>query len=76
MPPNQAQVKDAIRIILSDRYNYPLPPNYAVNYCREALSMTGAALRVHCLYIVGRITHWRHPRANEIRSILRSFCNL
>jgi hypothetical protein len=67
------QVKDAIRIILSDTKSYPTSLNYAVNYCRNALSMTGKDLAVQCLYILNNITHWRHPQAKEVRATLKKF---
>ena len=72
----QEQVKDAIRTILSDRDSYSKSLNYAVNYCRAALGMSGEDLRVQCLYIVSNITRWRHPQAREVRLILKSYCNI
>ena len=68
----ETEVKGAIETILKDRASYAKSLNYAVNYCRAALSMTGEELRVQCLYILNNISHWRHPDAKEVRRVLKS----
>jgi hypothetical protein len=66
--------KEAIRIILSDKAKYTTTLNYAVNYCRAALTMEedSEEFRVQVLYILSNLSHWRHPRAKEVREVLRS----
>lgn len=66
-------VRNAIEIILSDRASYAKSLNYAVEYCRAAMYMKGEDLRVQCLYILGNITRWRHPKAKEVRATLKAF---
>lgn len=66
-------VKQAIRQILADTESYRTSLNYAVNYCRAALSMEGEELRVQCLYILSNITHWRNVNAKEVRGILKAY---
>ena len=68
-----AKVHDAIRVILSDRDSYSKSLNYAVEYCRAAMYMSGEDLRVQCLYILGNITRWRHEKAKEVRATLKAF---
>jgi hypothetical protein len=68
-----AEVKDAIKVILSDKSSYRTSLNYAINYCKEALDLTGGELKVLCLYILNNITRWRHPQAKEVRIILKNF---
>ena len=70
---NETQVHDAISVILSDRAKYDTQLNWAVNYCKAALCMTGEELRVQCLYILGNISSWRHPEAKNVRKILKDF---
>ena len=70
---DEKEVKDAIKVILLDKDHYATSLNYAVNYYRYALDMTGEELRVQCLYIIGNIIHWRHPKAKEVRNIIRAF---
>lgn len=70
---SEEEVKTAIKTILSDKLHYTTSLNYAINYCRYALNMTGEELRVQCLYIISNITHWRHPKAKEVRNIIRKF---
>lgn len=69
----EAEVKDAIKVILSDKKSYPTSLNYAVGYCQAALTMTERELKVQVLYILSNISHWRHGRAKEVRAILKSF---
>lgn len=45
--------------------------NYAVNYARMGLSMSGEELRVQCLYTVGNISRWRGELAKEVREALK-----
>lgn len=73
---SETQVQDAIGVILSDKAKYATQLNWAVNYCRVALGMTGEDLRVQCLYILGNISSWRHPQAKEVRSTLKKFCGV
>lgn len=63
--------KQAIRIILSDRDNYGGSLNYAINYARAAMSMTGRELQVQCIYILENLKSWRHPQAKEVREALK-----
>jgi hypothetical protein len=70
---SELDVKDAIQTILSDKTKYPTSLNWAVNYCEAALDMVGGELRVQCLYILNNITSWRHPKAKEVRSVLKGF---
>jgi hypothetical protein len=67
------EVIAAIKIILSDETRYKTSLNYAVNYCKAALKQEGEDLRVQCVYILNNITHWRHPKASAIRSILKAY---
>jgi len=66
-------VKACICVILSDEKAYNKSLNYAVNYCKAAMSMTGHDLAVQCLYILNNITHWRNPAAKEIREVLKIY---
>ena len=70
---DEKEVKDAIKVILLDKDHYATSLNYAINYCNYALDMTGEELRVQCLYIISNITYWRHPKAKEVRNIIRAF---
>jgi len=69
----EVMVHNAIGIILADRKAYDKSLNYAINYCREAQNQGGEALRVQCLYILGNISHWRHPLAKAVREVLRTY---
>ena len=69
----EAKVKDAIKVILSDKRSYTTSLNYAVDYCQVALSMTGEDLRVQCLYILNNIQKWRQPESKQVRETLKAF---
>lgn len=66
--------KEAIQIILSDKAKYTTTLNFAIDYCRASLSMKedSEEFRTQVLYILANLSHWRHPRAKEVREILRS----
>lgn len=66
-------VKEAIRVLLSDKSSYTTSLNWAVNYCQAGLSMAEGSeeLRVQCLYILNNIRGWRHPEAKAVRDALK-----
>ena len=65
--------KDAIKIILSDKKKYNTTLNYAVDYCRAALCMDedSQEFDTQVLYILNNIQYWRHPKAKEVRQVLK-----
>ena len=67
----EADVKKALQVIIDNRQQKPL--NWAVNYAREGLLMTGETLRVQCLYILGNMTSWRGEDAKRVRNTLKAF---
>lgn len=69
----EGNVKEAIKVILSDTKAYSKTLNYAVRYCETALSLEGYELQIQCLYILNNITRWRHSKAKAIRVILKNF---
>lgn len=66
-------VKACITTILSDRKAYDTSLNYAVEYCRAGLGMSGYELKVQVLYILNNITRWRHADAKGIREVLKTY---
>ncbi|OQB07559.1 MAG: hypothetical protein BWY21_01620 [Parcubacteria group bacterium ADurb.Bin216] len=69
----ESEVKEAIKVILSDEKAYKTSLNYAVDYCKAALVMTGHELAIQCLYILNNIQHWRNPNAKDVRIVLKAF---
>ena len=62
------------KMLLKIVENRELPVlNWAVNYAREGLLMTGEALRIQCLYILNNMTSWRGVIAKEVRAVLKEF---
>lgn len=74
--PTEDEVLSAISTILEDKKSYDTSLNWAVAYCKAALSMEGETLRVQCLYILSNITHWRHPEAKRVRETLKAFSTI
>lgn len=67
-------VREAISWILEDTKAYKTSLNYAVGYCKYALTITDTSeLKVQCLYILNNITHWRHPEAKAVRDTLKLY---
>jgi hypothetical protein len=67
---NQPQVIQALQTILDNASQPAL--NYAVNYARAALHMTGRELQVQLLYVLNNMSHWRGPIAKQVRETLRA----
>lgn len=67
------KVHEVIGKILDDKKAYNKSLNWAVNYCLNAMRMSGRELRVQCMYILNNITHWRHPDAKEVRRCLKEY---
>jgi hypothetical protein len=67
----EVAVKNSLRILIANKDSKAL--NYAVNYAKAGLSMTGETLRVQCLYVLNNMTHWRDPVAKGIRGTLKNF---
>lgn len=65
--------KEAIKIILSDKKSYKKSLNYAVAYCQAAMGMDvdSHEFKIQVPYILNNITHWRHPKAKDVRVALR-----
>ena len=69
----ESEVKEAIKVILSDEKAYKTSLNYAVNYCKAGLQMSGNELYVQTLHILNNISHWRHPKAKSVRQTLKAY---
>ena len=71
------EVKLAIKKILADKASYTKALNYAVEYCRYALTILNEKeMRVQVLYILNNISHWRHADAKEVRQTLKRFAGI
>lgn len=68
------KVKEVIGVILSDVPAYHKTLNYAVEYCRYAMGIENEEeMQIQVLYILNNLSTWRHPRAKEVRQVLRNF---
>lgn len=70
-------IQEALDTILEDRKSYGTSLNYAVAYTVQAKAMWHGkdyeGLRVQLLYVLNNITHWRHPKAKEVRQAIRAY---
>jgi hypothetical protein len=55
--------------IVANRHEKAL--NYAINYARAGMGMSGADARVQALYILNNMSRWRGPQAKLVRESLR-----
>jgi hypothetical protein len=69
----EAEVKDAIEMILADEKYFGTSLNWAVNYCIASRAMKGHELYIQCLYILNNISRWRGEHAKEVRVVLKGF---
>ena len=67
----EEQIHAAMQTIIDNADNKAL--NYAVNYAKQGLFMTGDELRVQCLYVLNNMTHWYGDVAKEVRSVLKGY---
>lgn len=61
---------EACYAIVTNRHEKAL--NYAVNYAREGMHMTGTDARVQALYILNNMSRWRGPTAKLVRESLKA----
>lgn len=66
-------VRQALNIILTDTKAYGTTLNYAVLRCQQAIVAPESEMRVRLLYIIDNITTWRHPRAKEVRDVIKRY---
>ena len=71
--PTEKEVINAIKVILSDKKSYAKSLNYAIDYCRAGLFLSGESLKIQTLYILNNIIHWRGKHNKEVRGLLKEF---
>lgn len=69
--PSEKEVMNALRKVWENREEKSL--NYAVEYARLGMYMTGEALRVQVLYVLNNMTRWRGETAKKVRETLKAF---
>lgn len=67
----ETQVRDAFAVIVKNQDAPAL--NYAVNYAKAGLQMTGHELYVQVLYVQGNISRWRGDEAKAVRETLKQY---
>ncbi len=68
------EVHKALQTIVDHRSEKAV--NWAVNYARAGLSMSGRELHTQVLYILGNIQHWRGLAAKEVRNTLKAYVGI
>jgi hypothetical protein len=71
MKPTEQEVYDCLQVIVDNKEAKAL--NYAVNYARYGIGMTGHELKIQCLYVLSNMQYWRGPQAKEVRKTLKAF---
>ena len=69
--PTESDVYVALMDIVDHKEDKAL--NYAINYAKAGLHLTGHELKIQCLYILNNITHWRREGHKEVRKVLKDF---
>ena len=67
----EVEVKKALNEVWLARLDKNV--NYAVNYARAGILMSGKELKTQCLYVLNNIQYWRGETAKEVRGILKRF---
>ena len=71
MKPTENEVYDALKVIVKNSHLKPL--NYAINYAKAGIGMTGHELHVQCLYVLSNLQYWRGAEAKHTRQLLKDF---
>ena len=71
---SEAAVISCFNHIINNSHEKAL--NYAVEYAKAGLDMTGYELRIQCLYVLSNMTRWRGDLAKEVRRVLKEFTNM
>ena len=71
LPISEGEVHNALRAIIANREAKAL--NWAVNYARAGLGLSGQDLKDQCNYVLSNMEHWRGETAREVRAILKNF---
>jgi hypothetical protein len=72
--PTLEQVKEAILIILDDTASYTTSLNWAVNYCKHAMTVEDDyEMDMQARYVLNNLSSWRHPKAAEVRAVLKAY---
>jgi len=67
----EVEVKKALNEVWLARLDKNV--NYAVNYARAGILLSGEELKTQCLYILNNIHFWKGNTAVEVRGILKRF---
>ena len=67
----EQEVYTALQSIVNNAQERSL--NWAVNYAKVGLGLSGDNLRVQCLYVLGNMTRWRGEEAKKVRNTLKEF---
>ena len=67
----EEEVQQALQIIVDNRDAKAL--NYAVNYAKAGLYMSGHELKVQVLYVLSNMKHWRSDVARAVRLTLKNY---
>ena len=70
----ESGVKNALRLILAHKDQKSL--NYAVNYARMGLQLSGEGLRIQVLYILNNMQKWHGEVAKEVRKTLKEYAGV
>jgi len=71
MKPTENEVYAALKVIVKNQHLKAL--NWAVNYAKKGLDMTGYDLQYQCLYVIDNIKYWRGAEAKHTRQLLKDF---
>lgn len=71
MPITEQQINIALNSIVDNADVKAL--NYAVNYAKAGMFMSGRELYAQCLYIIGNISHWRGELATQVRTTIKQY---
>lgn len=69
--PTEEEVDDVLWMIIEHKGDKGL--DYAIDYAKHGVGLSGKELKIQCMYILNNIIHWRKNGHKEVRSVLKRF---
>jgi len=71
--PSAEDVREHLRIMVSDTKSHATSLNWAIRRVMMALIAPDHELKERLMYILGNMVHWRHPKAKQVRNVFKQW---
>jgi hypothetical protein len=71
--PSPDDVREHLMIVICDEKAHGTTLNWAIQRVKMAYRAPDHELKDRLLYILGNMTHWRHPQAKQVRNVFKQY---